>query len=1070
MYGSCDVTKVTGFGFPLQLKGKTILAMVLVGLLPLVLSLLLTYFEEKRALREAAGITLKGIAVEVARKVETQIVRGINEAQQLATIPFIRNAVTNSNRSYVDKNTDEIQGLIQEWQDRWRAQASQDQFPVFINTYATDYLTQWHAIRKSDYLAIVVVDNQGALVLSSFPQVGFFHGKSLWWQEVMQQREMEAFVSDLSFAPAFGTHVLNVAVPLWDDDRHNVVGAISILLRRDSLFRSISEVAAGETGHAMLVTTDGEPILCPTFSLEEHNVPASIVAAFQQRVAGWLVADPDSHGAHNAIVGYSPLHVGVALSPQSFAGKSWHMLVSQDPAETYAPLDQLLIKVLSYGVVVFVILWGAGIVVAGRIVRPIQALSEGAEQFSRGKLAEHIDIRTGDEIERLAETFNAMAGNLQRSFSQLNQKVEEIGRLEEKYRDLIENAPEMIHQLDPSGRFVHVNSTELQKLGYSRSDMLEMSLWDIVPVEQQDAVRAYVKGLALDGTRTIETVFCTQSQELIDVEIHSTTLVDPHTHSVVYSRGFVRDITDRKALQGEVERYTNHLEDLVRERTQQLSDSEAGYKALFDLAADSIVVVDLDGRVVDVNARAREILGYATSDLAGDSFVNLVSTVFQETSQKLLHRVSQGESTVPTTEIEISDRSGVRRSMEMDLVRIDMGPRSSIMVQLRDITEHKKLEVTLQRYNEVLEEKVVERTREIEQAKVYIESLLENANDVIYTLDVDLRFTYLNSKVEAWGYRKEDLIGKPYLSLLSKRFRSRYLQETLDMGTKQDYEAEIVSRNGELRSVLVSVAPLLNDAGEQEGVLGIARDITERKQLEQQVQNAERLAAVGKLAAGVAHEINNPLGGILNCLYNIRKGTLTPERSQEYLHFMEDGVQRVQRIVRQLLDFSQQRELELTMVDLHPILDRVGVLTEHVFVEKHAVLKKTYDETLPLILVDAAMIEQVIMNLMLNAVQSLQQGGSVSLETRKHEEACEIIVEDNGCGIPLHVRPHIFDPFFTTKGTGEGTGLGLSVSLGIVQRHGGEMVVESEEGKGTRFTVRLPLVRSRVPSMVKVGP
>ena len=103
--------------------------------------------------------------------------------------------------------------------------------------------------------------------------------------------------------------------------------------------------------------------------------------------------------------------------------------------------------------------------------------------------------------------------------------------------------------------------------------------------------------------------------------------------------------------------------------------------------------------------------------------------------------------------------------MEMDLVRIDMGPRSSIMVQLRDITEHKKLEVALQQYNEALEEKVVERTREIEQAKVYIESLLENANDVIYTLDVDLRFTYLNGKVEAWGYRKEDLIGKPYLSL-----------------------------------------------------------------------------------------------------------------------------------------------------------------------------------------------------------------------------------------------------------------------------------------------------------------
>ena len=267
---------------------------------------------------------MKGIAVEVARKVETQIIRGINEAQQLATIPFIRNAVISSNRSYVDKNADQIRSLIQEWQDSWRAQSSQDEFPVFINKYATDYLIQWHAIRKSDYLAIVVVDNQGALVLSSFPQVAFFYGKRLWWQAVMQQQETQAFVSDLSFAPAFGTHVLNVGVPLWDDDRHNVVGAISILLRRDSLFRSISEVEAGKTGHAMLVTTDGMPILCPTFSLEEHVVPASIVDAFQQDTAGWLVADPDAHGAQNAIVGYSPLHFGSIAKTSAGDYPPWH--------------------------------------------------------------------------------------------------------------------------------------------------------------------------------------------------------------------------------------------------------------------------------------------------------------------------------------------------------------------------------------------------------------------------------------------------------------------------------------------------------------------------------------------------------------------------------------------------------------------------------------------------------------------------------------------------------------------------------------------------------------------------
>jgi signal transduction histidine kinase len=115
------------------------------------------------------------------------------------------------------------------------------------------------------------------------------------------------------------------------------------------------------------------------------------------------------------------------------------------------------------------------------------------------------------------------------------------------------------------------------------------------------------------------------------------------------------------------------------------------------------------------------------------------------------------------------------------------------------------------------------------------------------------------------------------------------------------------------------------------------------------------------------------------------------------------------------------------------------------------------------------MIEQVVMNLILNGVQALKEGGQVILRTRNQEDCCEIEVEDTGSGISLEIRPHIFDPFFTTKGTGEGTGLGLSVSLGIVQRHGGEMLVDSEEGIGTRFTVRLPLIRSRATPPVKVG-
>jgi len=201
------------------------------------------------------------------------------------------------------------------------------------------------------------------------------------------------------------------------------------------------------------------------------------------------------------------------------------------------------------------------------------------------------------------------------------------------------------------------------------------------------------------------------------------------------------------------------------------------------------------------------------------------------------------------------------------------------------------------------------------------------------------------------------------------------------------------------------------------------------------------------------------LGGILNCLYNLRKGTLSPARQEEYLISMEDGLRRVQKIVRQLLEFSQQHEPELSMTDINTVVERVLALTNHAFEANHVRLEKDLHGNLPSMMVDRHMIEQVLMNLILNAIQSIKGGGAVTIRTRIADDTCAIDVQDTGCGIPPHLLSRIFDPFFTTKGTGEGTGLGLSVSLGIVERHGGRILVESEVGKGTLFTVCLPLTR-----------
>jgi len=1044
-----------------SLQHKIITAIVLVGLLPLTLLLALTYIEERRALREMTGANFKEVAVEAARRIEMQVNRGMNEAQQLATTPFLHTAVTEANRTYEGKDAQNIQGMIKDWQQRWRQRDKQSEFPLFINRIVTNYLIRWHDIRKSDYVGILVTDQQGALVVSSIPQVEYFYGKTPWWQAVVKGGGPKGYVSEIAFDPSFGTHVVVLAAPIVDDTTGMAIGAVTILLRRDTIFHAIAEVTIGATGHAMLFSSDGVPVICPVLAPEEHTVRPELVSALAGLKAGWANVTDDSHGSRNALIGFAPVRFGESLAPGSLGGKQWITVVRQDPQETYAPLAVLVAKVLLYGLFVLAVLWGTGVVVARRIARPIQLLHDGVREIGSGRLDRRLELKTGDEIEGLADAFNQMATNLQRSFGQIEQRVVDVHRLEEKYRDLIEHSPEMIYQLNRSGRFVHVNKTGLEKLKYTLDEMLSMRLWDLVPRGQEPLVLQYLERLVAQGRSSMETVFLAKDGHPIDVEIHATALIDQERGGLVHSRAFVRDVTERHQLERQLQEYTTKLEGAVSERTQQLVASQARYKALFDLVADSVFMVDPSGMIVAVNKREEQALGYAEANVVGRSLLEVVLSGYHDALRGWLSDIITGQRKVSTQEIMVRHADGLETPAEMDLIRVGVADQLLVMVQLRDITDRKQLERQLETYREELEHNVKERTREIEETKQYLENLLENANDVIYTLDTEQRFTYVNSKIEAWGYRKDDLLGRPYLALLSKRHRGRRLKSTLDIGAKQVYEVEVVTRTGEPRAVMVSVSPLHAVEGGILGVLGIARDMTETKKLEQQIRSSEKLASVGRLAAGVAHEINNPLGGILNCLYNLRKGTLSPSRQEEYRVSMEDGVRRVQKIVRQLLDFSQQHEPEFALTDINHVVDQVLVLTTHLFSPNRIRLETVLGPGLPNVMVDRHMIEQVLMNLILNAVQAMKDGGGLTIRTSVVEGVCLIEVCDTGSGIPPAVLPRIFDPFFTTKSEGEGTGLGLSVSLGIVERHGGKILVDSEVGKGTTFTLCLPVSRER---------
>ena len=250
------------------------------------------------------------------------------------------------------------------------------------------------------------------------------------------------------------------------------------------------------------------------------------------------------------------------------------------------------------------------------------------------------------------------------------------------------------------------------------------------------------------------------------------------------------------------------------------------------------------------------------------------------------------------------------------------------------------------------------------------------------------------------------------------------------------------------------------------GTVLVCRDVTDRKRMEQQMVQSEKMAAIGELASGVAHEINNPLDGLLNCILRIKRDPQNERQTKEYLGLMEEALRRIESTVGQLLNFSRQRDLELTLVSLNEVVDEVVSLIAYSADEKGIQIEKHFQEELYLIRGDKHLLEQVVLNLALNAIAAMPDGGVLTFKTGEIEfdalfgkATVFVQVTDTGIGIPKSVQDRIFDPFYTTKITEKGTGLGLSVSNRIIGQHEGVIEFDSKIERGSVFTVKLPIRR-----------
>jgi PAS domain S-box-containing protein len=305
------------------------------------------------------------------------------------------------------------------------------------------------------------------------------------------------------------------------------------------------------------------------------------------------------------------------------------------------------------------------------------------------------------------------------------------------------------------------------------------------------------------------------------------------------------------------------------------------------------------------------------------------------------------------------------------------------------------------------------------------------------------------------------LIGSVNLSdLFVEPQDMELLFEEIDVhGFVKDRECNLRHSAGSKIEVLFSSTARTNESGSVVGYEGIIKDITQRRNMERQLLQADKLASLGQLSAGVAHEINNPLGLILGYTQLLIREESAESEKLEDLKTIEKHTRNCKSIVAALLDFARRTETKRTPVDINQAVQEVLTVINHQFELDNVDIVVNYDETVPTFSGDKEKLKQVIMNLVLNAEQAIEDSGRVSISTTFLAQPGEIqvAVQDTGIGIRKEVMDKIFDPFFTTKPVGQGTGLGLSLSYGIIQEHNGEIVVHSEPGMGATFTVIIPV-------------
>jgi PAS domain S-box-containing protein len=487
---------------------------------------------------------------------------------------------------------------------------------------------------------------------------------------------------------------------------------------------------------------------------------------------------------------------------------------------------------------------------------------------------------------------------------------------------------------------------------------------------------------------------------------------------------------------------------LARDVTEE-HEKERRFTELFETLQEGVYFSTPEGRLLDGNAALVRILGYESKDelVALDP-----KALNSEPAQNpVLGRSADDQGGVRTREITLRRKDG-RPGTFLDTSRAVWDASGKIVRYqgtLVDVTERREMEKALRRQ------------------EAFQRELLESFPDLILVIDLDERYSFVSSRVhDLLGYTPEELLrkkieaGQDYsaelLTLVRNLIAGRHQFGTCECGARH--------RDGSWRTMRASASPLFDAEGKVSGVIVSVRDITVEKKLEQQIIQSERLAAMGQMIGGFAHELNNPLTGILG-MSELLQDSQTAEAPRKQLEMLQQQARRAVEIVQNLMYFARPPAPGKAAIDLGELVQRTLHLHAYSLRKSNITVDFLREASIPSITGDPHQLMQVFLNLILNSEQAMREvreRGTLRIRLEKRDHSVAITFQDDGPGIPPDILPNIFDPFYTTKRPGRGTGLGLSICKAILREHSGNVEAASGPGGGAVFTVTLPLANKEV--------